>query len=90
MISPKHLNDVCCSSGYYTEKACRYLGLTIGCPSLVCLKLKPNMKNKIDEAVARIASGKPLDADMSTPFGNGDNCPGFPVLKRILQGYDIP
>lgn len=88
-LSQKHLNEVCminCGS-----KTCRYLyNDELDSNSWHCNKLRPIEKSKIDKKINEHSrnkeSKKKLGITKTIP--EGDNCPGFLVLKSIKQGYD--
>lgn len=87
MLSKKHLQDVCmCNQG---SSACRYLSKE-SWDKFVCLKLRPIEKAKIDNRTAdKYFEAKKKGIDPKTQnHPLGDNCPGYPVLKTIEQGYD--
>lgn len=81
-LTAKHLNDICLINHADKSKTCRYL-----CRDDLhenkwhCRKLRPSEKKKIDK-IADNYSGRG-----SVPLG--DNCPGYPLLRHIDQGYDV-
>lgn len=83
-LTPKQVNDICLSNHSDKSKACRYLlqdDLEDG--KWYCQKLRPVEKQKIDHRLEKIQNRN---------FGNlplGDNCPGYPLLKHVDQGYDV-
>ena len=80
MLSLKHLVDVCLLGSSNKIKTCRYLrNDELDENKWYCQKLQPNSKYKIDKQVDNSGSEIPC----------GNNCPGYPLLKHITQGYDV-
>lgn len=80
-LTPKQLKDVCLLGHSDKSRTCRYLSpddLQEG--KWYCHKLRPVEKAKIDKSIEKIQN-------RNTPVG--DNCPGYPVMKHISQGYDV-
>ena len=81
MLSLKHLVDVCLLGSSNKIKTCRYLrNDELDENKWYCQKLQPNSKSKID---------KQVDCDSGSEIPCGNNCPGYPLLKHITQGYDV-
>lgn len=79
-LSNKHLHDVCLLRSEDKSSICRYLANDdLDSSKWHCQKLKANAKKSIDREVERSLDVVP----------SGDNCQGYPVLKNILQGYDV-
>jgi hypothetical protein len=79
-ISPKHLKEVCLLGFSELSKTCRYIRNDELDPSKWhCQKLSTYSKKKIDDELDNSASELP----------SGDNCQGYPILKNIVQGYDL-
>lgn len=87
VLSKTHVKDVCLVGGP-VELTCRYLRVDDYDPTVFyCSKLRPTEKKKIDLLVRqhlKVCQEKKVDP--SSPIG--DNCPGYPILKIIQQGYD--
>jgi hypothetical protein len=82
-LSNKHLEDICLLNCSDSSKVCRYLNNDeLDESKWYCQKLQPKMKSKIDLSIVSIRKGK----RKGTP--SGDNCPGYPLLKHVRQGYD--
>ena len=83
-ISQKHLNDICLLNCRDKSQTCRYLrNDELDANKWHCQKLHHVSRKKIDSdtetSIARNARGIPV----------GDNCAGYPILKNIVQGYDV-
>lgn len=89
MLSQKQIKDVCL--GYDpTYKRCRYLtNDDEDHTKFYCLK-KTATAQEIDVELSEFVSGefKKGKDPRATNFPMGDNCPGYPVFRHILQGYD--
>lgn len=89
MLSKKQVTNVCLAS-LGGNLACRYLAdnFVSGSFCLKCSKLhKTAIDNQVNEAVRMCKKTNfPLD---QTGLPIGDNCPGYPLLKNISQGYDV-
>lgn len=67
-------------------KTCRYLvNDEIDMHKWYCQKLRPEVKSVVDATIS--ASSRKSRARLGIP--SGDNCPGYPLLKHIDQGFDI-
>jgi hypothetical protein len=88
-LSLKQLNDVCLfpNTNY---KRCRYLGQDdIDGSKWYCMKKTAKRAEIDDESNEYLADCHKKGIDprsQSVPLG--DNCPGYPILKTIEQGYD--
>lgn len=79
-LSKRHLEDVCLANSHDTSAVCRYLmNDELDSSKWHCQKLKAAAKRMIDREVAENLGLIP----------SGDNCQGYPVLKNIMQGYDL-
>lgn len=79
-LSPNHLEHVCLLGLPDASKTCRYLRNDELDPSKWhCQKLAVQSKKRIDLEVEMSPEGMP----------SGDNCAGYPILKNIVQGYDL-
>lgn len=88
MLSQKHLRNVCLM-GRRDQKTCRYLyNDDLDYRKWYCSKLHQIKRNKIDVTIrVFIADSKKKGVDPRTKtVPLGDNCPGFPILKHIIQG----
>ncbi len=89
MLSQKQLEDVCL---LWNQKCCRYLQEDYTDGNYHCMKLKKSEKDKIDQKTndlildCALRGINPHDAGVAT----GNNCQGYPILKHITQGYDVP
>jgi hypothetical protein len=82
-LSIKHLKHVCLFDNIDESKVCRYLSNDeLDEDKYYCQKLRANSRKKIDEEVL-ISSIR----NQVTP--QGDNCPGYPFLRNVIQGYDL-
>jgi hypothetical protein len=82
-ISKNHLENVCLFRHQDKSEMCRYLANDELDESLwICRKLHCQSKKKIDSCVDSAI----LRGDRTVP--SGDNCPGYPILRNITQGYD--
>lgn len=79
-LSKRHLEDVCLLNSNDKSAVCRYLlNDELDSSKWHCQKLK-------------IAAKRMIDRDVVGGLGlipSGDNCPGYPILKNIMQGYDL-
>jgi len=88
MLTKKQLDDVCLLGSGASE--CIYCTHD-GNGGHHCVK-KTVLKQKIDGRVKKFktdqakAGNDPAKANVPL----GDNCPGYPFLRHIKQGYDIP
>ena len=81
-----HLEQVCLMQHIDALKTCRYLV----CDELEegkwhCQKMRVETKAKIDRELSM------LDNESIVKLGipAGDNCGGFPLMKHIMQGFDL-
>ena len=73
-----------CKMNASSSQTCRYLSEDIIVQgSFQCLKLT-GQKLVIDEAVADYVSTSVSQDDVPI----GDNCPGYPVLRHAIVGFD--
>lgn len=91
MLSQNQLRDVCLVHDN-THQRCRYLSQDeTDYTKWYCLK-RSSKANDIDvelDDFVREARKKGRDPrNDNVPLG--DNCSGYPVLRHILQGYDVP
>lgn len=90
MLSEKHVQDVCLFDGISPD-CCRYCDYDAEADCFHCVKLTP-AKGRIDKRLAEIME----EADQNgvniydTGEAVGDNCPGFPFLRHVKQGFDCP
>lgn len=78
-LSRNHLEDICLLGHSDITKTCRYLRNDELDPSKWhCQKLLQGVRPKVDYLVEISMKKVP----------SGDNCPGYPILKNIVQGYD--
>lgn len=88
MLSQKQLQNICLL-GRRDNKSCRYLYQDdVDYRKWYCSKLLRGKKERVDGAVDDfIAECKKQGIDPSSrAVPLGDNCPGFPILKHIIQG----
>jgi hypothetical protein len=84
-LSAKHLHDVCLLGNGDRSKTCRYLkNDELADGKWYCQKLQPAVKLKIDVTIEAY-----LNKSFFSIVSSGDNCEGYPVLKHVMQGYDI-
>lgn len=93
MLTKKHIEDVClCIGGQIDSGTCRYLAIDEPTNTYHCYKKNVQKKVEVDEAVQKhLDKCKNTNIDPYTheaPIGN--HCPGFPILKHVQQGYDVP
>lgn len=88
MLSKKQLNDVCLING--GSQHCCYRVDSKGVH--FCVKKSPVLKKKVDERVRKYLEdcAKNGTDPYASNFQLGNNCPGYPLLRNIEQGYDIP
>lgn len=73
-----------CKMNVSNNQTCRYLSEDIIFQgSYQCLKLT-GQKPHIDEAVSDYISSRVSEDDVPV----GDNCPGYPVLRHAVVGFD--
>lgn len=91
MLSLKQLQHVCLLHGGPNQ--CRYLNQDDNdMNKFYCKKQRPNDRKKIDKKVNEYLNDcqkKNIDPTKQAHY-IGDNCQGYPVLKNIPQGYDVP
>lgn len=86
-LTNRHIVEVCLLHHSDVTKTCRYLAVDeLDNSKCYCQKLRAAAKAKIDEAVAGIS--KRSRARLGVP--SGDNCDGYPLLKHVQQGFDVP
>lgn len=95
MLTKKHCEDVClCIGGQIDANTCRYLAVDedVNNTTYHCYKKNAQKKAEVDGAVDRhLTKCKNTNIDPyshEAPIGN--HCAGFPILKHIPQGYDVP
>lgn len=88
-LSDNHVKDICLSNGGY--KQCRFLA-----PDdhqwnkFHCLKLTAQKKVINEELHDTLVSLKSQGMDYKKQgLPVGDNCSGYPLLRKIQQGYDV-
>lgn len=89
MLSKKHLEKYCLPHG--SSLCCHYLARDDSQPDrYYCLK-KSNKKAVVDKELKEVLDllkRKGSDPHkQGIPLGN--NCPGFLLLKNVLQGFDV-
>jgi len=89
MLSKKQLQNICMQNSR-TSKRCRYLAQDdTDSTKYYCVK-QSSKKDEIDVDLEEfIEESKKKGHDpykQGIPLG--DNCPGYPILKYIEQGYD--
>lgn len=88
-LSNKHLKDVCLLNSS-SSKTCRYLyNDDLEENKWYCCKLKQDLKNKIDKEVNSFLSRTDSKHLEKSTKSLGDNCSGYPILRTIIQGYDV-
>lgn len=92
MLSQKQLENVCLAWDQ-SAKTCRYLRQDDNDPQKwYCLKHRQREKKKIDDKVQEFLH-ECLSKGVDPLIGHlplGDNCGGYPVLKYVVQGHDVP
>lgn len=90
MLSKKQLSDVCLL--HQGTGMCRYLSQDDSdFNKWNCLKHRVVEKAKIDDKIQDFVQEcrkKNVDP-MKQSYPLGDNCCGYPLLKSLMQGYDI-
>jgi hypothetical protein len=85
-LTNRHLNEVCLVYHQDISKTCRYiLNDELDPRKWYCQKLRPESKSLIDESLAEMSRAS--KARIGIP--SGDNCPGYPLLKHVDQGFDV-
>lgn len=95
-LTNKQLDDICLINrhnfdGPLSAKACRYCCVDdLDSTKFYCAK-KTSKKASIDtEVKEQLEKWKKSGADPKIQgCALGDNCPGYPVLKYVDQGYDV-
>lgn len=83
-LSRNQLENICLLRHGDERNICRYLGNDELDESVwVCRKLHQSSKSRIDSE----AESAKLRGDRGVPLG--DNCPGYPLLRNVTQGYDV-
>lgn len=91
MLSQKQLNNFCLLGDSNRHKTCRYLYRDDMDPrKWYCCKLHASKKTAIDVAITTlIADCKKAGTNpKSRGVAMGNNCPGFPILKHVVQGQE--
>jgi hypothetical protein len=91
MLSQKQLQNVCLLfSG--NSNQCRYLEEDSKNWQWLCTKHKKSFKDSKDKAIEKFLEDCKANSIDPTTKGValGDNCGGFPILKFLVQGFDIP
>jgi hypothetical protein len=84
-LTHKHLKEVCLLGHSDKSKTCRYLrNDELDEEKWYCQKLQPSIKKKIDRDVLGV-----LNKNNFHNLACADNCPGYPLLKHVPQGFDI-
>lgn len=82
-LTLNQLQDVCLLDHPDKSRVCRYLiSDELDENKWYCQKLRPNIKLTIDHDVF-------LSKKINANIAQGDNCPGYPFLRNIQQGYDL-
>lgn len=82
-LSIKHLEDVCLLNTSNIIKTCKYLkNDELESNKWYCQKLQVTAKVKIDNFFEQ-------QKNIPSNIPQGDNCEGYPLLKHIIQGYDV-
>lgn len=85
-LSQKHLKDICLIGSMDRSKTCRYLKQDeLDDSKWYCQKLQPSERVKIDVTVEAFMRRTSPIAFIPV----GDNCEGYPVLRNLVQGYDV-
>lgn len=90
MLSKNQLNNVCLVGQGY--KCCRFLAQDDNdWTKHYCIKTTGRRKeiDKFTEKHIKECSDSKTDVTQSN-IPLGDNCTGYPIMKYIEQGYDIP
>ena len=89
MLSKKHVKDICLyhSANY---KTCRYCAVDeLDSSKFYCLKQSSNKviaDAEIKDFLKKMKKANQDPKNHGLPLG--DNCPGYPILKYVEQGYD--
>jgi hypothetical protein len=84
-LTNRHLAEVCLLHHSDPVCTCRYLANDeLDETKWYCQKLRKEESRKINESLAEISNKSKVR--MGIP--SGDNCPGYPVLKHLPQGFD--
>jgi hypothetical protein len=87
-LSARHLQDVCLLGEADKNKTCRYLrNDDLDESKWYCQKLQQRIKSKIDKNI--LAMKERVGSSLSINMPSGDNCSGYPLLKHVVQGYDV-
>lgn len=83
-LSKNQLENICLLRHGDKSKMCRYLGNDELDESVwVCRKLHSTSRIRMDSEAEQAR----MRGDRGVP--SGDNCPGYPLLRNIEQGYDV-
>lgn len=86
-LTNKHLIQVCLHGCQNPKLTCRYLrNDEMDESKWYCQKLQPEVRSKIDRNVDAVLES-PHTGVIKMPCG--DNCPGYPLLKHAMQGFDL-
>lgn len=86
-LTNRHLGEVCLLHNPDPTKTCRYLlNDELDPDKWYCQKLRPDAKIYADILIS--SNSRKSKVRLGMP--SGDNCEGYPVLKHIDQGFDVP
>lgn len=86
-LTNRHLGEVCLLHHPDATRTCRYLvNDELDEDKWYCCKLRPVDKMRIDDSVSGVSRRSRVR--MGVP--SGDNCEGYPLLKHVPQGFDVP
>lgn len=86
-LTNRHLGEVCLLHHPDPTKTCRYLlNDELDPDKWYCQKLRPAAKSSADVSVS--SNSRKTRIRLGVP--SGDNCEGYPLLKHVDQGFDVP
>jgi hypothetical protein len=86
-LTNKHLAQVCLQGCQNSKLTCRYLrNDEMDDSKWYCQKLQPEVRSRIDRNVDAVLDS-PHTVLIKMPCG--DNCSGYPLLKHVMQGFDL-
>ena len=85
-LTNRHIEEVCLLHQMDMTKTCRYLV----CDDLedgkwYCQKMRSETKARIDGEISTLDKASLVKLGIPA----GDNCEGFPLMKHMMQGFDL-
>lgn len=91
MLSQKQLQDICLVF-IGDNRQCRYLQEDPTSWQWYCIKHKQSSRDRRDQQIDSFLEECKKNGinPKNQGVALGDNCPGYPIFKNLMQGYDVP